>query len=498
MKKTIAICVCLLLMLLAFPALAAETVPEETLPEETLPEATVPTEESAALIALRELLPEEKPQTEAQRIRKQIIQTHITSLEETGHETLGGRCGLQVSWELYLLGINKYLETYDGNQHYDHYSQLATTTGGYTVRAFSAETHDLKAALEAVTAGGQDVYNLMACFEKTDTEAGQIYGHVCYIHAILDGMVYCTEGFATRWGTIEGEPVVITIDQFVSWWTDWTEYEGLVCFDTKNPLASYTYTPCDLYIQAQEEQEILTSPDARFGALIRLAAMGERLHATGIFEDGEGQRFYRVDDDGQTGFVLAGKWSEAVYTLIPGKLMPRQMADGWNVRNGNWYYYENGTPLTGWLCRDGMEYYLDENGMALTGWQTINGSSRYFSNTGAMRTGWLRTDAGMGYRMRNGAAVTGWRMIDGDRYCFDEEGRILCGGWTKMEDGWYYFCADGKTMTGWVELDGIHYSFHADGYLLAKRQQQDGKDIMVPYDGTWNPIEETESKTNGV
>lgn len=487
MKKRIAFFLCFLMLLTAFPVFAAEDGTQETVPEET-----VAATESEALIALRALLPKGKPKTEAQRIRKQIIQTHITSLEETGHETLGGRCGLQVSWELYLLGINKHLQTMDGNRHYDYYSALHTTTGGYTVRAFSAETHDLRAALNAVTANGtQDVYNLMACFEKTNTEAGQIYGHVCYIHAILDGMVYCTEGFATRWGTIEGEPVVITIDQFVSWWTDWTEYEGLVYFGTKDPLESYTYTPCDLYIQAQEEQQILTSPDTRFGALIRVAAMGERIHATGLYEDAQQQRFYRVDDDGQTGFVLADKWSEAVYTHISVMRIAEQMEDGWNLKNDNWYYYENGVPLTGWLRVDGMEYYLDEQGMALTGWQTINGSPRYFSQTGGMRIGWLNTEDGMGYRMRNGAAATGWRMIDGDRYCFDEKGMILCGGWTELENGWYYFNPDGKTMTGWVELDGVNYSFHADGYLLAKRQIQDGKDVMLPYDNTWTPVEKT-------
>lgn len=112
------------------------------------------------------------------------------------------------------------------------------------------------------------------------------------------------------------------------------------------------------------------------------------------------------------GYILAEQTEEA------------PVLDGW-VWDGTWYYYEEGTPRTGWFCYDDMDYYLKADGSITTGWVKINGKMRFFSNTGCMRTGWIETETGKMYLMSNGAPAVGKRTIDGVEYHFDEMGILL-------------------------------------------------------------------------
>lgn len=618
-RRMLLLLLCLILLMPMFSVSAEqETQPatEQTQTTEPMQAAEETQPDDLALKNLQAQL-SEHIKTEDQRIRQQIMRIHSISLQRTGHPTLGGRCGLQVSWELYLLGINKCLLTYDGKDHYDAYKDLEATTGGYVPRAYDVKDYSLEEALNTISKNGtQDVYNIMVGFERTDTEAGQKYGHVCFIHAILDGMVYCVEGFASRFGTAEGEPIVITIEQFADWFEPWTQYEGLVYFGTGNPMDSYTYHPCDLFARCITDTAILTVPELEHSDLLRTARMGERLRVIGLYEDTGGTYYYQVEDDGETGYLNAKalepvlfNYEDVQYTdpalpsameegqrfQIGGKIttehtqlgavrvlvtepdgetalefeilkdgnlcdmdvravrdtvdlsvlpegayvysvyadvlnhylqdgqvvtdnrniclastgftvgqsqMPASpqtrvtgAEEGWSYQDGKWYYFENGSPRTGWFCYESQDYYLDESGAAVTGWAQINGKMRYFSQTGAMRFGWLRTAQGTCYMLRNGVMATGWRIVDGVKYCFDKNGNMLCGGWTQMEDKLFYFYADGKTATGWVTLDSGTYSFHADGYLLAMRQEEGDQIQIINYDGTWEPAETDETQT---
>lgn len=111
----------------------------------------------------------------------------------------------------------------------------------------------------------------------------------------------------------------------------------------------------------------------------------------------------------------------APYT-IEGQTEPKEGKSGWQYADGKWYYYENGTPHTGWLCSKGVDYYLLEDGSAATGWLEVNGKMRFFSETGAMRTGWLDDEGAIYYLLSNGVAVTGERTIDGVKHLFGTDG----------------------------------------------------------------------------
>lgn len=113
---------------------------------------------------------------------------------------------------------------------------------------------------------------------------------------------------------------------------------------------------------------------------------------------------------------------EGVAPVLPEEA--EETPDGWVLRDGAWYYYENGSPRTGWFCYHGGDYYLKADGSVTTGWVTVKGQKRCFSALGCMRTGWLTTDQGTMYLQFNGVPATGERTIDGKIYTFDEQGYL--------------------------------------------------------------------------
>ena len=120
--------------------------------------------------------------------------------------------------------------------------------------------------------------------------------------------------------------------------------------------------------------------------------------------------------------------------------------DGWFVRNGIWYCYQQGVPCTGWVTRLGVSYYLKEDGSVTTGWTTVEGVKRYFSPTGALCTGWVDAPEGTYYWDKEGTMVTGLCEIDGKRYCFTDEGTLITTGTVTYEDTNYTVQADGRVL----------------------------------------------------
>ena len=135
----------------------------------------------------------------------------------------------------------------------------------------------------------------------------------------------------------------------------------------------------------------------------------------------------------QADILLWGQVIQAGGRLHIGKLHPtaskavEQAQEGWFWENENWYCYEDGKPLTGWVERDGIRYYLDETGMAITGQQEVDGMVRYFSATGGLLHGWFESDKGMMYLSEEGAPITGALTVFGRQYVFDNKGILKKG-----------------------------------------------------------------------
>lgn len=240
---------------------------------------------------------------EVQNIYSQITKLYYQTLRATGKYSLHGYCGTMVNWHLYLLGITTSVVGNDGNTQYDYYSVQDYTSGGFRVRAYPASAYTLTEALNAITYNGtRDAYNIVIGFEKTNTAAGQRYGHTCMIHAILDGVVYFSESYGTSFhGTYyaEGAPIACTIEEFAAYYAPWTVFEGVLYFGQKTYAESCEFYHSYLIANVTEDTILYSAPcdtatDDR-STPIRPVQSGERITVIGMYRNTEGEYWYQVD-----------------------------------------------------------------------------------------------------------------------------------------------------------------------------------------------------------
>lgn len=251
-------------------------------------------------------------QTEEYRITQQVESIYKAALRATGRYSFRGYCGAAVDWQVYKLGIITQVIGANGNGQYDMYKNSTYSTGGYRIRAYSAKAYTLKQALNAVTANGtKNAYNILVGFQKTNTYAGQKYGHAVFIHAIIDGIVYFTESYALTIGGVtypEGKCVAVSIDQFCKSYNAWTTFDGVICFGLKTYTDSCQEFSSYLNGSIAQDTVLYSAPctpdvDDRSVALRPLHA-GERVSVVGLYLNPEGEYWYQVEDY-QTGYILA-------------------------------------------------------------------------------------------------------------------------------------------------------------------------------------------------
>ena len=172
------------------------------------------------------------------------------------------------------------------------------------------------------------------------------------------------------------------------------------------------------------------------------------------FEILAGVKSYYVAEDGyQTMEETATVYSGA-FTVGNGQIQDQEenggslVFNGWIHDQNTWFYYKDGVAQVGWICYNGVDYYLQEDGSVTVGWKNINGFDRYFSNTGAMRTGWLETAEGTYFMLSNGVAARGLRTIDNKTYYFQSSGLMQ--------------------REGQILVDGVTYIIQADGQAIAQ------------------------------
>lgn len=554
-------------------------------------------------------LPVQAAKTEEQILCETIEEDYAAAIADSGMGSLAGYCGLLASYQLYYRGINSWLLTANGNDHYDIYIEDTLTTGGYGHRDYSGANFSMEEALNfACRSGAQDVYNALVCFQYTNTEAGRKYGHVVFIYAILDGVIYFTESFDLDNYHTAGIAMTLTVSEFVNYYKNWTSFEGLVVFGKKDYTDNCTAYSTNLFVEVTEVAELTSEPctlRSTEAACMQLRHVmpGERLHATGLYKNTVGTYYYRIQDGSQTGYIPAEQVSilrvnfedvtleaptapealaagedfaidgdvsarysgleavrieicdeagemvqgysqtmlgtacnldeggfnsllnfaaleEGYYTYsvyadsvnhylmddgsvfnytdnrclltaqfcvgdLPAReqaeetVQPRVIQDGWSYVDGSWYYYEAGSPRTGWFYHNGVDYYLQEDGSVTTGWAEINGKLRYFTATGAMRTGWVITKEGPVHLLSNGALAQGWITMEGKQCWFNENG-TLGQGWITDGDKQYYLDEVGTFVTGWQTLEEGKFCFHEDGHLIAQQIETDGKSQVIP------------------
>ena len=165
------------------------------------------------------------------------------------------------------------------------------------------------------------------------------------------------------------------------------------------------------------------------------------------------------------------------------------ISDGWHQEDGKWFYYENGSHITGWkrlpdshryyfdetgvlqhgwLLDNGNWYYLNASGFVVTGWQKLpDGNWYYFNGSGVLQHNWVRYSGNWYYLNASGFMVTGWqRLPDGNWYYFDGSG-VMQTGWLNRGGNWYYLNSSGIMQTGWQYIGGSWYYFYPGGNMAS-------------------------------
>lgn len=164
-----------------------------------------------------------------------IGETYDEARYLAGRRNFDGKCSTLVNCSTLALGIQSVRFDGDGRDEYDLYDNVSRTDGGYDVVRYPASQYTLEAALNAISENGtRDVYNIIVGFEGGRTASSSKYGHTCFIHGIVDGMVYYCESYGLYLnGTYypEGEPIVCSIREFANYYGKWAYFEGVIHLD---------------------------------------------------------------------------------------------------------------------------------------------------------------------------------------------------------------------------------------------------------------------------
>lgn len=242
-------------------------------------------------------------------VKAQITDTYQKARSRNGGNSFDGWCGAYVGQQLQILGINTTLVAPNGNGHYDAYTGLSETTGGYKVTCYPASSYSITSALNAITANG-NAYNILIGFEKG--YQGNTLGHCLFIHAIIDGTVYYSESFAFN---SYGEGSVIA--QSISWVDSFYArngytLDGVVYFSKSAGVVRDEYPSyATLEVTKQTPMHSLPCSDLTDSSSERICTwpVGKRLTATGLYRNTAGNYWYGVTDpdSGKEGYVFAGE-----------------------------------------------------------------------------------------------------------------------------------------------------------------------------------------------
>lgn len=247
-------------------------------------------------------------------IQTQIRNAYKAALRGSGKSSFNGHCGGLVSWQTYSLGIDKELYYCNGNDQFNMYSAMEKTTGGYGIKTYPATKYTLLQALNAISNNGtRDVYNMIVGFQKTNTAAGQKYGHALLIHAIIDGIVYFVECYDAYIGGkyySEGKPISCTIKEFATYYDRWTVFEGVIYFGLKTYATSCTKYSCAMKAMVMEDTQLYEEPGdpgihepKAAGTLLA----GQWLTVSALLKTPNGKYWYQVEDGNLTYYVEAEK-----------------------------------------------------------------------------------------------------------------------------------------------------------------------------------------------
>ena len=215
--------------------------------------------------------------------------------------------------------------------------------------------------------------------------------------------------------------------------------------------------------------------------------------------------------------------ASAAALLAIGGAMTSFAAQGWVEEDGTWYYYdkdgnrvedewkksgdnwfwldseEGGAMATDKLIEDDDDtYYVDGNGVMVTNtWVKVVNEDQDDDDPAEYRYYYMQS-SGKAYKAGDSSNVK-FKTIDGKKYAFDDDGKMLYG-WVKKDDAnlatddsdWedaeYYLGSweDGSMKTGWQKItvydqdedDDYDYWFNFKSNGKKRFNESDSKDIL--------------------
>ncbi len=437
---------------------------------------------------------------EHERIAQQISTVYYKTLSATGVSSLHGYCGMMAGYELYFLGVTGRPVTHNGNQMYDILSNSADICEGYVCERYPVSTYNLEEALNAVSnCGTRDVYNLMVGFQWTSTAAGSMYGHVTVIHAILDGIVYFTEGFITPFNADPSKAMICTIEEFADYYDSWTSFEGLIHFGSGNLVEGCDNFSCQLYVVSSVPKNLMSEASATSAVSGRTVAAGERLYANALCRNEDGELFYRVVEEGKESYISANNtkpvWFDCTDVSVSDIVLPQQVKPGKDFQlSGVIKSRYNMISSLVVQIRDASGEILLSTQMEKNGYMvdlssnSVNTRVDISSLAEGSYTYEICCNLVNHYAMGDEAignvscvTVASAEFVVGDVVPASMAKQINIpveetkpDGW-QLEDGLWYYYQDGKAREGWFCDEGVDYYFLENGAAATGWQTINGK-----------------------
>lgn len=290
----------------------------------------------------------------AEELSERVGEIYDEARALAGRRNFRGKCSTLVNCSTLALGIQNVRFDGDGRDEYDLYDDVLRTDCGYDVIRYDASRYDLAAALNAITENGtRDAYNIIVGFEGGRTASSSAYGHTCFVHGILDGMVYYCESYDLYLGEVyypEGELIVCSIAEFANYYNIWATLEGVIHFDFPD-----------------EEAPVLSE--------LQVIQLSEQGFTVG----------FRVEDNMELSELYARVWIygqteedavELPVTLIGGSAFVRVDSEDFDGFQGEYYVNCYAADRKGNLS----SISVDPEGISLYQWETAEGLYRVTRN----------------------------------------------------------------------------------------------------------------------
>lgn len=474
---------------------------------------------------------------EKQRICDQIRSIYWKTYSSAGGD-LKGYCGVMAGWELYYLGVTDVPITQNGNEMYNILSRSEHINEGFRPELYPATSYTIEEALNTITAcGTKDAYNIMAGYHWTTTDAGSLYGHVTVIHAVLDGMVYFTEGFITPFQVNPSQPMICSIADFADYYDSWTGFEGMIHFGRDNYVNGCEMFGCNQFVSADAPVSLLSLPNFTEAEKLRVVQVGERLRAVALCKDAEGVLYYQIMDEDTVCYLPAALvkpvWYEYNDLTVEGVTLPTHVDQGkdfsltgtirskynkiYNLvvqitdadnevvlsyeinKNGNMVDLNtriiNARVDISMLPEGNYTYHLycdmlnhcDYNNTVIGNIERVSVASSDFTVGNAPEQKQVKTvsapqveektgwqyENGSWYYYENNVPRTGWFCDQGIDYYLQEDGAAATG-WQMINGQNRYFSDTGAMRTGWVKNAGGRYYMLSNGAPSKGMKEIDG------------------------